>query len=132
VGINDVSNFSYPNNQHNPAGAIPVYLVAAPTPDGKGRFSNAKNNANAAIPVHITGTVAPALVPRYPNDQHNPAGAIPVKVLSAPSTAWGVSDQGQSTGAIPVWDVGALPPELLLYPNIQSMVNAAIPVWRVN
>jgi hypothetical protein len=125
-----MSLLHYPTDRNNPAGNIPVYIVAAPTPDSQGRYPTAKNNITGGIPVHIVAR--PVLSPTYPNDKSKAAGAIPVKVLAAPASPAGSSDQGLSTGAIPIWDVGALPGAALRYPSNQALVNAAIPVWRTN
>jgi hypothetical protein len=102
-----MANYNYPNDRMNPAGAIPVYIVAQPTGGFNPSPPNAQNNAQGAIPVNI---VAAPTVPY--------AGAIPVRVVAAPGIGptW-PSDQGQDAGAIPVWS---------------STDPKAIPVWRIN
>lgn len=88
----------YPNNRNSAAGAIPVYIVAPPTPDSQGRFPNFQNNPNAAIPVNFVAA------PMTPN-----AGAIPVRIVAGPGSGPKFpNDQGVDTGAIPVYDSGSL------------------------
>jgi hypothetical protein len=83
----------YPNDRRDPAGAIPVYMVAAPPPGPP--WPNKQNNG--AIPVSF------GAAPITPN-----AGAIPVRIIAtgSPPDAAGEwpSDQGQDAGAIPVYN----------------------------
>jgi hypothetical protein len=100
-----MSRYFYPNDRRDPDGAIPVYIVPAPTP---GPPWPSKQN-NGAIPINMmpVGTL--------PN-----AGPIPVRVVAGtgPGPSW-PSDQGQDAGAIPcynsangmpVWDATGAPP----------------------
>jgi hypothetical protein len=97
-----LSSFNYPNARNNPAGAVPVYIVTAPTPGPPWP----SNQITGGIPV-IFGTA-----PTTPN-----AGAIPVRVVAGtgPGPKW-PSDQGQDAGAIPVFN---------------SVAANAMPVWSV-
>jgi hypothetical protein len=85
--------YNYPNDRRNPAGAIPVYIVAVP-PVGP-PWPNKQNTG--AIPVLFT--TAPIVAD---------SGAIPVRVIAtgSPPDAEGrwPSDQNQSAGAIPVYN----------------------------
>jgi hypothetical protein len=99
-----VSAYFYPTARNNAAGAIPVYIVAAPPVNP---FPpNAQTNILGAIPVTM---VAAPVVPN--------AGAIPVRVVAGPGTPPFASDQAQNDGAIPVY---------------LSVSVKAMPVWRVN
>jgi hypothetical protein len=76
----------FPNDQgaieaNPPQGALPIRIVAKPTPDALGRFPNDPANDNAAIPVYFVATPIP-VVGSYPNAQNNPNGAIPVWVVA--------------------------------------------------
>jgi hypothetical protein len=75
------SAVKYPNDRTNPAGAIPVYIVAGP--GGK------------AIPVNfLDGPVS------------SNSGPIPVNVVAGPGTPPFGSDQGNPNNAIPVYEDG--------------------------
>jgi hypothetical protein len=95
--------YNYPNTRDNPDGAIPVYMVAAPT---LGPPWPSKQN-NGGIPVNFVAA------PTTPN-----AGAIPVRVVTGtgPGPNW-PSDQGQDAGAIPVYN---------------STSPKAMPVWNAS
>jgi hypothetical protein len=71
----------YPNDRTNPAGAIPVYIVAGP--GGK------------AIPVNFLSG------PSGPN-----FGPIPVNIVAGPGTPPFGNDQGNPNNAIPVYEAG--------------------------
>lgn len=102
-----VAKYNYPNDRRNPAGAIPVYMVAAPAPgppwpskQNNGAipviFGAAPTKANAgAIPVRVVAGTGPG--PKWPSDQGQNAGAIPVYNSVSPK-------------AMPVWDASGPPP----------------------
>lgn len=98
-----MAQYNYPNARNNPNGAIPVYVVSAPTPTP--RYPNKQNNPQGAIPVVFVAR------PTTPN-----SGAIPVVVVigSGPGPKW-PSDQRQAAGAIPVFN---------------SASPKAMPVWN--
>jgi hypothetical protein len=90
----------FPSDRTNPAGAIPIYLVAPPAIRG----GTAQNNPGGAIPIFIT------VAPTNPN-----SGAIPVRIVAAtgPGPKWS-NDQSNDLAAcpafedptgIPVWEV---------------------------
>jgi hypothetical protein len=118
---------TYPSNQNQSAGAIPVYLVSQPN---NGPWPNAQSMANGAIPVVFVSQPSSG---QWPSDQSKAGGAIPVRVVSAPTGNGPFSDdRGANTGAIPVWDATSLPAHATTYPNAQNKAGGAIPVWRVN
>jgi hypothetical protein len=93
----------YPNDRRNPAGAIPVYMVATP-PVGP-PWPNKQNNggipvnfvpvgnaaANGPIPVRVVATGgAPDAEGRWPNDQAIVSGAIPVYNSPAGMPVWSI------------------------------------------
>lgn len=99
---------SYSNARNNPQGAVPVYIVAPPTPSTNP--PNMQNNAQGAIPVNIIAQGSSPI-----------SGPIPVRVVAGPGTPDSKgrfpNDQGNNAGAIPVY---------------QSISPKAMPVWRVN
>jgi hypothetical protein len=82
-----VALYRYPNDRTDPAGAIPVYIVAAPT-----QPPYPSNQDGGAIPV-IFGPVGGIN-----------AGPVPVRILAAGGGPPWPSDQGQDAGAIPVFN----------------------------
>lgn len=101
-----MAQYNYPNARNNPNSAIPVYIVAAPTPAP--RYPNKQNNPQGAIPVNFVAQ------PTTPD-----SGAIPVLVVAGPgvpdSNGRWPSDQRQARGAIPVFN---------------STSTKAMPVWN--
>jgi hypothetical protein len=85
-----VAAIKYPNDRTNPAGAIPVYMVATPPPGPP--WPNKQNNG--AIPVNFISVGTSAA-----------SGPIPVRIVAntGPGPEW-PSDQGQDAGAIPVYN----------------------------
>ena len=80
----------FPSDRMNPAGAIPIYLVAPPAVFG----GTAQNNAAGAIPIFMT------VAPLTPN-----SGAIPVRIVVGPSPGpkWS-SDQSNDAAACPAYE----------------------------
>jgi hypothetical protein len=112
---------SYPNDRNNPAGAIPVYIVAGP--GGKAIPVNflaggATGGSNSGpIPVYV---VAGAGAPPFGSDQGNPNNAIPVYISGAPN-------------AMPVWDTAPAPPPIPVNTTPPSItptgtINSGIPL----
>jgi hypothetical protein len=85
---------AYPNARNNPAGAMPVYLVAPPI---NPPWPNNQGNAGAAIPMNFVAQGA------SPN-----SGPIPVRIVAGPGPGpiYG-NDQGIDANAIPVFDDAA-------------------------
>jgi hypothetical protein len=83
------SAVKYPNDRTNPAGAIPVFLVPAPTPGPP--WPNQRTNG--AIPVNFVP------VGTSPN-----SGPIPVNVVAGLGTPPFGNDQGNPNNAIPVYE----------------------------
>jgi hypothetical protein len=113
-------------DRSNPAGAIPVYIVAAPPFSSSNPSMN--SNALAAMPVYFVAQ--PTQAPGYPNGQGSAQGAIPVRVVANPPTGLPSWEIGNDSGAIPVYDVGG--PQPPPWGNNQTVKGSACPVWRVN
>jgi hypothetical protein len=88
----------YPNDRTNPAGAIPVYVVAGPVGGAipVNFMAGAGSPASGPIPVYVTGGPG---TPPIGSDQGNPNNAVPVYISGAPN-------------AMPVWDVAPAPPPI--------------------
>lgn len=93
----------YPNDRSNPAGAIPIYLVAGP--------------GGGAIPVNfLAGATGVA------------SGPIPVRVVAGPGTAHG-SDQSIDANAVPAYEDGSGMPVWLAagIPPLREPINQTAP-----
>jgi hypothetical protein len=98
-----MARYNYPTARNDPGGAIPVYIVAAPSAGPP--WPN--KQINGAIPITIMGG---------PGSPHS--GPIPVRIVAGPGPGpkW-PSDQGQDAGAAP------LPPPIV---NISGHGSAVI------
>jgi hypothetical protein len=91
----------FPTDRRDPLGAIPAYLVAAPTI----RAGSNQNNPNAAIPINMAAGAGPSAT----------VGPIPIRMVAAVGPPPWPMFQDEDEGAIPVYN---------------STAANAIPVWN--